>query len=47
MDAFSYTSLFTGPTVRFKQLAIVIKVVRNYDNLEGIFQFWENDTLEH
>ena len=102
MDAFSYTSLYTGPTVRFyqstknysvtrlirvgccifdsskihnighillkqtplktpetlknkfamvsiqtKHLAIVIKVVRNQKNFEGILQFWENYTLEY
>ena len=29
------------------QLAFVIKVVRNQYNLEGVFQFWKNYTLDH
>ena len=33
--------------LKTKQLAIAIKLVQNQENLEGIFQFWENHTLEH
>ena len=38
---------FAVVILQTKQLAIIIKVVRNQDNLEGILQFWENYTIEH
>ena len=38
---------FAVVSLKTKQLATVIKVVRNQEYLEGIFQFWENHTLEH
>ena len=38
---------FAVASLQTKQLDIAMKVVQNYDKLEGVLQFCENFNLEH
>ena len=38
---------FPVVSLQTKKLTILIKVVQNQENLEGVLQFWENYLLKH